>query len=73
MLPILRFHKPIDDSMGGSSELSLHEIQLEQLGIGGDFHYDNVARQIHDSIWHVFQQPRPANDQLRQGEWNNQR
>ncbi len=37
------FNKPIDDSMGGSSELfRSNEIQLEQLGIGGDFHYDNV-------------------------------
>jgi hypothetical protein len=37
------FNKPIDDSMGGSSELfRANEIQLEQLGLGGDFHYDNV-------------------------------
>ena len=37
------FNRPKDDSMGGSSELfRSDEIQLEQLGIGGDFHYDNV-------------------------------
>ena len=37
------FNKPIDDSMGGSSELfRANEIQVEQLGIGGDFHLDNV-------------------------------
>jgi hypothetical protein len=37
------FNKPIDDSEGGSSELfRANEIQLEQLGIGGDFHLDNV-------------------------------
>ncbi len=37
------FNKPVDNSMGGSSELfRSNEIQLEQLGIGGDFHYDNV-------------------------------
>jgi hypothetical protein len=37
------FNRPMDDSMGGSSELfRSNEIQLEQLGIGGDFHYDNV-------------------------------
>jgi hypothetical protein len=36
-------NKPVDNSMGGSSELfRSNEIQLEQLGIGGDFHYDNV-------------------------------
>ena len=37
------FNKPIDNSIGGSSEIfRANEIQLEQLGIGGDFHYDNV-------------------------------
>jgi hypothetical protein len=37
------FNKPMDDSMGGSSELfRSNEIQLEQLGLGGDFHLDNV-------------------------------
>jgi hypothetical protein len=37
------FNKPVDDSMGGSSELfRSNEIQLEQLGLGGDFHLDNV-------------------------------
>ncbi len=37
------FNKPIDDSIGGSSEIfRANEIQLEQLGIGGDFNYDNV-------------------------------
>jgi hypothetical protein len=37
------FNRPIDNSMGGSSELfRSNEIQLEQLGIGGDFHHDNV-------------------------------
>jgi flagellar motility protein MotE (MotC chaperone) len=37
------FNRPDDDSMSGSSELfRTNEIQLEQLGIGGDFHLDNV-------------------------------
>ena len=37
------FNRPQDDSMGGSSELfRSNEVQLEQLGIGGDFHWDNV-------------------------------
>ena len=37
------FNRPQDDSMGGSSELfRSNEIELEQLGIGGDFHWDNV-------------------------------
>ena len=37
------FNKPIDNTIGGSSEIfRSNEIQLEQLGIGGDFHLDNV-------------------------------
>ena len=37
------FNKPSDDSEGGSSELfRSNEIELEQLGLGGDFHWDNV-------------------------------
>jgi hypothetical protein len=37
------FNKPIDNSMSGSSELfRSNEIQLEQLGIGGDFHLDHA-------------------------------
>ncbi len=37
------FNKPIDNSIGGSSEIfRANEIQLEQLGLGGDFHYENV-------------------------------
>jgi hypothetical protein len=41
------FNKPIDDSMGGSSEIfRSNEIQLEQLGVGGDFHYENVRARL---------------------------
>jgi hypothetical protein len=37
------FNHPTDHSIGGSSELfRSNEVQLEQLGLGGDFHYDNV-------------------------------
>jgi hypothetical protein len=37
------FNKPIDDSMSGSSELfRSNEIQIEQLGLGGDFHLDGA-------------------------------
>jgi len=37
------FNKPSDDSISGSSEIfRSNEIQLEQLGVGGDFHWDNV-------------------------------
>ena len=41
------FNKPKDDSMGGSSEIfRANEIQLTQLGVGGDFHYDNVRARL---------------------------
>ena len=41
------FNKPVDDSMGGSSEIfRSNEIQVEQLGVGGDFHYDNVRARL---------------------------
>jgi hypothetical protein len=37
------FSRPEDDTMSGSSELfRTNEIQLEQLGLGGDFHLDNA-------------------------------
>ncbi len=37
------FNRPEDDSMSGSSELfRTNEIQLEQFGLGGDFHLDNA-------------------------------
>ncbi len=37
------FNHPTDHTIGGSSELfRSYEVQLEQLGLGGDFHWDNV-------------------------------
>jgi Putative beta-barrel porin-2, OmpL-like. bbp2 len=37
------FNKPEDDTMSGSSELfRTNEIELEQFGLGGDFHLDNA-------------------------------
>ena len=41
------FNHPDDHSMGGSSELfRTNEVQLEQLGVGGDFHYENVRARL---------------------------
>jgi hypothetical protein len=65
------FNKPIDDSMGGSSELfRANEIQLEQLGIGGDFHLDNVRARFMTqfgaySTATVRNDPSPS-----KGQWN---
>lgn len=41
------FNHPTDHTMGGSSELfRTQEVQLEQMGVGGDFHYDNVRARL---------------------------
>jgi len=41
------FNQPTDHSIGGSSELfRSQEVQLTQLGVGGDFHYDNVRARL---------------------------
>lgn len=41
------FNHPTDHSISGSSELfRSYEVQLEQLGVGGDFHYDNVRGRL---------------------------
>jgi hypothetical protein len=41
------FNKPVDNSEGGSSEIfRSNEIGLEQLGVGGDFHLDNVRARL---------------------------
>jgi Putative beta-barrel porin-2, OmpL-like. bbp2 len=44
---VANFNHPVDHSIGGSSELfRSYEVQLEQLGVGGDFHFDNVRGRI---------------------------
>jgi Putative beta-barrel porin-2, OmpL-like. bbp2 len=41
------FNHPTDHTIGGSSELfRSFEVQLEQFGVGGDFHYDNVRARL---------------------------
>src|SRR5258708_25569837 len=41
------FNHPTDHSIGRSSVLfRSSEVQLEQLGVGGDFHYDNVRARL---------------------------
>jgi len=44
---IYDFNSPKDDTIGGSSEVfRSDEFQLTQLGVGGDFHYDNVQARL---------------------------
>jgi hypothetical protein len=41
------FNHPADHSMDGSTEVfRSQEVQLEDLGVGGDFHYDNVRARL---------------------------
>jgi hypothetical protein len=56
------FNHPTDHSIGGSSELfRSSEVQLEQLGVGGDFHYDNVRGRFLTQIG-MYSATTPRND-----------
>jgi len=65
------FNKPIDNSIGGSSEIfRSNEIQLEQLGIGGDFHYDNVRARFMTQFG-MYSTTTVRNDpSYAKGQWN---
>jgi hypothetical protein len=65
------FNKPIDDSMGGSSELfRSNEIQLEQLGIGGDFHWDNVRARFMTQFGEYSMATIRNDPSYAKGQWN---
>jgi putative OmpL-like beta-barrel porin-2 len=56
------FNHPTDHSMGGSTEVFRgQEVQLEDLGVGGDFHYDNVRGRILTQFG-MYSQAIPRND-----------
>ncbi len=56
------FNHPTDHSMGGSSELfRTQELQLTQLGVGGDFHYDNVRARLMTQFG-MYSATTPRND-----------
>jgi hypothetical protein len=56
------FNHPADHSMGGSSEIfRSQEIQVEQLGVGGDFHYDNVRARLMTQFG-MYAETTPRND-----------
>src|SRR5271170_1203421 len=56
------FNHPTDHSIGGSSELfRSSEVQLEQLGIGGDFHYDDVRARFMTQLG-MYSATTPRND-----------
>jgi len=65
------FNKPQDNSMGGSSELfRSNEIQLEQLGVGGDFHFNNVRARFMTQFG-MYSTTTPRNDPSpAKGQWD---
>ena len=65
------FNKPVDNTIGGSSEIfRSNEVQLEQLGIGGDFHYDNVRARFMTQFG-MYSATTPRNDPSpAKGQWD---
>ena len=62
---------PKDHTLGGSSELGrTSEVQLQQLGVGGDFHYDNVRARFLTQIG-LYSTMTPRNDaSTSRGQWD---
>jgi len=65
------FRHPKDDTIGGSSEVfRSNEVQLTQLGVGGDFHYDNVRARLMTQFG-LYSETTPRNDASpARGQWN---
>jgi hypothetical protein len=68
---IYDFNHPKDDTIGGSSEVFRSgEVQITQLGIGGDFHYDNVRGRLLTQFG-MYSTATPRNDASpSRGQWN---
>ncbi len=68
---IYDFNHPQDDTIGGSSEIfRASEFQLTQLGVGGDFHWDNVQARLMTQFG-MYSQTQPRNDASpARGQWN---
>lgn len=67
---IYDFAHPQDDTIGGSSEVfRSSEFQLTHLGVGGDFHYDNVRARLLTQLG-MYSQTQPRNDaSIARGQW----
>jgi hypothetical protein len=65
------FNHPKDDTISGSSEVFRHgEVQVTQLGVGGDFHYDNVRARLMTQFG-MYSQTTPRNDASpARGQWD---
>jgi len=68
---IYDFNHPKDDTISGSSEVfRANEVQVTQLGVGGDFHYDNVRARVMTQFG-MYSQTTPRNDASpSRGQWN---
>ncbi|HVO81026.1 MAG TPA: outer membrane beta-barrel protein [Terriglobales bacterium] len=68
---IYSLNSPKDDTISGSSEVfRANEFQLTQLGVGGDFHYDNVQARVMTQFG-MYSQTTPRNDASpARGQWN---
>ena len=67
---IVDFNHPKDDTIGGSSEVfRAYEVQLTQLGVGGDFHFDNVRGRLMTQFG-MYSTTTPRNDASpARGQW----
>jgi hypothetical protein len=65
------FRHPKDDTISGSSEIfRSNEVHVTQLGVGGDFHYDNVRARLMTQFG-LYSETTPRNDASpSRGQWN---
>ncbi len=65
------FQQPKDHTLVGSSELGrTEEVQVQQFGIGGDFHYENVRARLMTQFG-MYSTMTPRNDASpARGQWN---
>lgn len=65
------FNKPQDHTIDGSCEVGRHhEVQVQQLGVGGDFHFENVRGRVMTQFG-MYSQMTPRNDASpSRGQWN---
>ena len=67
---IYDLNHPKDDTIGGSAEVfRAQEFNLTQLGVGGDFHWDNVRGRLMTQFG-MYSQTQPRNDSSpSRGQW----
>ena len=68
---IADLNHPKDDTIGGSSEVfRSDEVQVTQLGVGGDFHFDNVRARLMTQFG-MYSTTTPRNDASpARGQWD---